>query len=137
MAAVAEVSGTGTPAAGGESSSTKPANDTATTTPGAGTEPPASTVAPTTVPTPAGSSPALPVGQKIALRTLLSVFKVSVPKGSTVSLDTKASGAACTVTKKFVVGTAAGTCRVGVVLTPTKGKDRTVTVTIQVVAAKR
>ncbi|MBU6228048.1 MAG: fibronectin type III domain-containing protein, partial [Acidobacteria bacterium] len=140
IAVVADVSGAGTPAAGGESSSTKPANDTSTTTPGAGTQPPASTVVPTTVPTtvstPAGSSPALPVGQKIALRTLLSVFKVSVPKGSTVSLDTKTSGAACTVTKKFVAGTAAGTCRVGVVLTPTKGKARTVTVTIQVVAAK-
>lgn len=99
-----------------------------------------------TVPAPSGSTsstpsaagtPTLTIGQKVALRALLSAFKVNVPKGATVSLDTKTSSAVCVVTKKFVTGSTAGACRVGVVLTPKKGKARTTFITIQVVATKR
>jgi hypothetical protein len=126
------------PSTGSESSTTSPSQGASTTTPpSAGTSTPSTTVAPTTLPTPTGSSPTLTVGQKVALRALLSTFKVNVPKGATVSLDTKTSGTACTVTRKSVTGAAAGTCRVGVVVTPKKGKAKTVFVTIQVVAAKK
>jgi hypothetical protein len=126
------------PSTGSESSTTSPSQGASTTTPpSAGTSTPSTTVAPTTLPTPTGSSPTVTVGQKVALRALLSTFKVNVPKGATVSLDTKTSGTACTVTRKSVTGAAAGTCRVGVVVTPKKGKAKTVFVTIQVVAAKK
>ena len=99
-------------------------------------EAPATSVAPSNAAT-TGGTPRLLVGQKVALRALLSAFKVKLPKGSVALLDVKtAASKPCAVTKRFVTGRSVGQCRFTILVQPRKGKAKRVNVNVEVVAAK-
>jgi hypothetical protein len=96
---------------------------------------------PVAAPTEPATATAVPATQKISLvigvsrASILKQLKLTVPKGSTVTMKiAKSSRKVCRVVKTQVRGTAAGTCRVSVTVQSKAKKKTTKTLSFRVFA---